>query len=231
MEKPKKWCLAAAVFAVISMLALAPVYGLPSSKEVDQVVQHKEYVLGFDFETNCALWVSYDLTPDEYKNINAVERKDNFRPDALVAIEHRVVAADYKKSGYDKGHLVPADHFEYSFDAMNDTFFMSNMVPQTHKMNAGQWKAIEADMHDDKAKRATTIYRICGPIFDGKAPVYIGSQHKIRVPSACYSIVYWKENGVWKFECYIVTQENEMRQSSVDEIAKLTKIDFDLLKE
>ena len=68
----------------------------------------------------------------------SVDRKDNFREDKAVTTGSATLN-DYKKSGYDRGHMAPAADFRWSFDAMNDTFYLSNMCPQTHAFNAGIW--------------------------------------------------------------------------------------------
>lgn len=37
---------------------------------------------------------------------------------------------DYRGSGYDRGHQVPAADCKFSQEAMNETFYLSNMCPQ-----------------------------------------------------------------------------------------------------
>ena len=68
--------------------------------------------------------------------------RDSFIEDPLVKTE----SADwrnYKKSGYDKGHLCPAGDMKISEESYNDTFFTSNISPQKHDFNAGIWNNLE----------------------------------------------------------------------------------------
>ena len=55
---------------------------------------------------------------------------------------------DYNKSGYDKGHLVPAEDMEYDKESMNNSFVWWNCVPQTPKLNRGNWRVEEEKWHD-----------------------------------------------------------------------------------
>ena len=47
-------------------------------------------------------------------------------------------------SGYDKGHMAPANDFTRSIEAMRATFVLTNSVPQKHGVNGGLWAQLEA---------------------------------------------------------------------------------------
>lgn len=55
---------------------------------------------------------------------------------------------NYIKSGYDKGHLVPAEDMAISKEAMNNSFVWWNCVPQTPKLNRGNWRIEELKWHN-----------------------------------------------------------------------------------
>lgn len=42
----------------------------------------------------------------------------------------RAKLQDYFRSGYDRGHMVPAADAKFSQDAMDETFLLSNIAPQ-----------------------------------------------------------------------------------------------------
>jgi endonuclease G len=86
-------------------------------------------------------WVSYPLGPNELRN--CVERKDNFRPDQAIPREERSELADYKGSGFDRGHLSPAGDNKWLFNAMSDSFLLSNISPQPPRFNQGIWSRLE----------------------------------------------------------------------------------------
>lgn len=45
---------------------------------------------------------------------------------------HRATNADYRGSGFDRGHLAAAANHKWSQKAMADTFYLSNVAPQVH---------------------------------------------------------------------------------------------------
>ena len=59
--------------------------------------------------------------------------------------------------------MAPAADFRWSFDAMNDTFYLSNMCPQTHAFNAGIWSDLEEAIRSI-AYEDETIYVVTGPV-------------------------------------------------------------------
>ena len=51
----------------------------------------------------------------------------------------------YKEPGqrYDRGHLVPANHLDYSKKAIKQSNYMTNILPQAANMNRGAWLLTE----------------------------------------------------------------------------------------
>jgi DNA/RNA endonuclease G (NUC1) len=54
----------------------------------------------------------------------------DFKEDKGLDAALRSRLADFKGSGYDKGHLAPAANHKGSQAAMDDTFVLSNISPQ-----------------------------------------------------------------------------------------------------
>ena len=55
----------------------------------------------------------------------------------------RATHNDYTRSGYDRGHLVPAADRSASISSMKSTFIMTNVCPQVPSLNRGEWKRLE----------------------------------------------------------------------------------------
>lgn len=55
----------------------------------------------------------------------------------------RATHNDYTRSGYDRGHMVPAGDRSSSISSMKSTFIMSNVCPQVPSLNRGEWKRWE----------------------------------------------------------------------------------------
>ena len=56
--------------------------------------------------------------------------KSNFTEDESLPAMFRAKLQDYFRSGYDRGHMVPAADAKLSQDAMDETFMLSNIAPQ-----------------------------------------------------------------------------------------------------
>ncbi len=133
-----------------------------------------------------AEWSAYRL--DESQLVKNASRSNDFRPDPKISTGSASLA-DYKASGYDRGHLSPAADFSYSQNAMSETFYMSNMSPQKGSFNRGIWKDLEAQVRD-WAKKFGRVYVVSGPILEKPAESYdsIG-QNKVSVPEYYYKVI------------------------------------------
>lgn len=101
-------------------------YGLPG---LAQLKSRESYVLSYDPRTRCALWVVEQLRPERLRG-DGDRRSCDFREDESVHAYHRATNADYRGSGFDRGHLAAAANHRWSQKAMDDTFYLSNVAPQ-----------------------------------------------------------------------------------------------------
>ena len=139
--------------------------GTASSKWI--TVCHAGQVVGFNTERNVSDWVAFRLRKEDLLK-SVVERKDRFRGDPDIPSQHRVVYDDYKKTGYDRGHLAPAASMKWSKAAMDDSFLMSNIAPQVGKgFNQGIWKILERRMRQWACERGT-LYIVTGPLYESQ---------------------------------------------------------------
>lgn len=104
-------------------------------------------------------WVAWRLTSDD---IGKLDRIDSFRPDERIpASWGRVVPTDYTGTGFDRGHLCPSADREGSLKAMESTFLMTNIAPQTPDLNRGPWEKLESYLRT-LARRRQNLYIIAG---------------------------------------------------------------------
>ena len=158
--------------------------GAPSTSVSSVTLCRNEYISVYDPARKVPLVVAEKLQPAEFDG--AVSRSDNFQPDPDLADSQKAELNDYRKSGYARGHMAPAADFSGSENAMNQSFYLSNMVPQDTGMNSGIWASLESATRSC-AKQLGSLYVLTGPIFEGKAK-YVGL-HNVAVPSSLYKIV------------------------------------------
>ena len=160
------------------------IYGFPGTQ--GKILYRKGYVLDYNPATKDAVWASYHLT-DTYLVANT-PRSNDFRPDPDLPVGQRAELSDYRKSGYDRGHLVPAEDMRRGPQTESETFLLSNMTPQVGEgFNRGIWEKLESKVRL-WAKQRKNIYVIDGPIFTGANHKTIGANH-VAVPDKFYKIV------------------------------------------
>lgn len=192
---------------------------------VNQVVNHKIYTLSYNETHEQADWVAYKL----YKNsINeSVKRKDNFRQDPLIVTESATLS-DYKKSGYDRGHLAPAKTMSFSKQTMSESFFMSNMSPQLPSFNRGVWKRLEERVRQ-WIKVSDSLYVVTGPVLKDSLG-FIG-ENKVTIPNAYYKVVIrFKNKNLTGIGFLLNNKKSSERISTftvaIDSIEEITGINF-----
>lgn len=116
------------------------------------------------------------------------KRTNDFRPDPEI-LGGSATLADYKRSGYDRGHLTPAGDMVFSREAMSETFYMSNMCPQAAAFNRGIWKDLE-DQVREWVRLYGTAYVVSGPVLSKPAEECpsIG-ESKVAVPEFFYKVI------------------------------------------
>lgn len=199
---------------------------IPKIKKKDQVVRHTAYTLSYCEAHEQAYWVAYCLTKEQVISKNS-ERGNNFRPDPDVSTGS-ATAADYQKSGYDRGHLAPAADMAWSDTAMSESFYFSNMSPQLPGFNRGVWKRLE-DQVRQWAIAYDTLYIATGPILTDSLPT-IGP-NEVSVPKFYYKALLRTSHNDTTAIAFVLPNESSSADLmsfaiTVDELEKMTGIDF-----
>ncbi|MCD7710867.1 MAG: DNA/RNA non-specific endonuclease [Porphyromonadaceae bacterium] len=149
-----------------------------------RICRYTGHTLSYNRRWRLPNWVAYELLESELKSV--VDRKDNFRPDKSPDLQPQAGVADYRHSGYDRGHMAPAGDMLWNADAMSETFYFTNICPQTPALNRGDWMQLENRVRD-WAYRDSAILIVCGPLVSPRDGT-IGPD-RVVVPSAFYKVV------------------------------------------
>lgn len=136
----------------------------------DTIINREWYQSYFNQAHSTVSFVRYQL----YKGGGSVSRKGMTW---VHSVGDRVFP--YAHSGYDKGHLAPAQDFAWSRAAMLSTFDYCNALPQAPALNRGAWKKLETKVRS--WSQSDTLSIECGGLsFDFKSKM---------VPKYFYKIV------------------------------------------
>ncbi|XP_061460175.1 endonuclease G, mitochondrial [Rhineura floridana] len=230
-RQPKEEEEAAAEGGLLSRLPVVPVvaaaealargggelakYGLPG---LSQVRSRESYVLCYDPRARSALWVVEQLNAATLSGSSERAACD-FLEDDSVHEYHRASNADYRGSGFDRGHLAAAANHKWSQKAMAETFYLSNVAPQNPHLNQNAWNNLEKYCRS-LTKFNKNVYVCTGPLFlprmepDGKMYVkyqVIGRSH-VAVPTHFFKVlILEKPSGEIELHSYV------MPNSPVDE--------------
>lgn len=193
------------------------------------LVAREGYALEHSCQDLVPLWVCERITPEELTG--EAKRRDKFKPDPELEETCRAELADYKRSGFDRGHQAPADNQRAVQTLKDETFFLSNMAPQVGpRFNQQIWRELE-DMANDPVEQgeAGSVFVVTGGFFydpeeedpataDGLITVQRIGDARVAVPTHFYKIVAIEPpDGTeedWRVVGFVM--ENRKHQSPYD---------------
>ncbi|KAF2766580.1 hypothetical protein EJ03DRAFT_329958 [Teratosphaeria nubilosa] len=173
-------------------------YGFPGP--VNDLRSTSSLTSAFDRARRNPHWVAEHITPASLLMQNGDRRHSVFTEDDSIPEKFRAKLKDYFRSGYDRGHQVPAADAKWSQTAMDSTFALSNMCPQVGEgFNRDYWAHFE-----DFCRRLTSFYPsvriVTGPLYlpkrdavDNKWRVsyeVIGHPPNVAVPTHFYKVIF-----------------------------------------
>lgn len=161
---------------------------------------------------------------------------DPFQPDPDLEPGERTELQDYYGIPYQRGHICASSDRLNSRDANEQTFYLSNIMPQTSALNEGIWNDMETQVQawgrNDKFRR--TMYVIKGGTIDEKN-IKTTTSSGLIVPKYFFMALLCEDNdgkfhamGFW-VEHTSQTHKGEPLQGyavNIDRLESLTGIDF-----
>lgn len=171
-------------------------YGAPGP--TNDLASRTSFISVYDRRMRNPAWVAEHITAESLSGAKGDRKNSVFLEDQAVPEIFRARLKDYFRSGYDRGHMAPAADAKFNQQAMDETFYLTNMCPQVGEgFNRDYWAHLE-----DFCRRLTAKYRsirvITGPLYlpkldsDGKYRVsyeVIGSPPNVAVPTHFYKII------------------------------------------
>jgi endonuclease G len=150
-----------------------------SSPQDDLILLRSQYVNSYNVFRNGPNWVAWHLVASDVGN---VDRQNDFRADTMLpSTAFHVTPADYDNQGFDRGHMCNSEDRSDTLENNQATFFMSNMLPQKHELNAGAWEGLEAYSRSLVAQ-GSELYIVAGGAYSAACNTHTSSRG--NAPSA-----------------------------------------------
>ena len=150
----------------------------------ETLLRYEGMTISFNPDTPQPNWASWELLASEATG--DAPRSDSFAPDPEV--EGCATLSDYRRSGYDRGHMAPAGDMKWSAEAMRQSFLLTNVCPQKGDLNRGAWQKLEEKCRQ-KALTDSAVIIVCGPVFlPGEGIERIGATG-VAVPRRFFKVI------------------------------------------
>lgn len=200
---------------------------IPSFSRSEDINKYKGFTVSYNHTTLVPNWVAYELTSSEldgdYDNKNS-----NFSRDPNL-IGSQASREDYSNSGWDKGHMAPKADMRWSSQAYWQSHYFTNICPQNHKFNAGDWNTLEKSVRN-WARKYERIWIVCGPIFTTHQYGTIG-QAKVQVPDKFFKALLIKNGNDYESIAFVMPNNGQHHPQnsyamSVDQLEEIIQRDL-----
>jgi len=183
-------------------------------------VKHGNYESVFSLDKKYPVLVEWWVTKAKLTCATPVKRHDRFVADPALPKDSNL-EADYRGSGFDRGHLSPAADARCNAIHMEESFYFTNMAPQTPALNRGQWKNVE-ELTRQLALQHDSVFVRAG---------CVGQSHTIQrlaIPTHCWKVLMVKKTK--ETQAYVFPNSTTKTQSfmlhvvPLDSVRKLTKL-------
>ncbi len=168
-----------------SLLLLVTLSQISYSQNV--TIRHDYYTTTFSESLRIPVVVKWWLTKEMVNCLEHFKRTNKFTPDPELP-KHTNLNKDYTRSGYDRGHNMPAEDNACTMTGMEQCFYYSNMCPQTPRLNRGIWKKLETYTRE-LARQDDSVLVWCGSVANSGQTI---GPDKVAVPDYCWKIIFVK---------------------------------------
>lgn len=200
---------------------------LPALNGDDIVIFHTGYTVSYNAQAHIPEWVAYELTAEELEG--DLDRDDiKFQMDP----QYRGVQAmreDYAGSGWTRGHMACAGDFEWDIDAMEETFYLTNICPQDEELNRGDWNYLEKQVRR-WARQYGKVWVVSGPVIGSGKYGTIGD-NDVTVPDSFFKAVLIEKGNTFHAIAFVMGNDSQRYYLSdcsvtVNELEEMTGFDF-----
>jgi endonuclease G, mitochondrial len=187
-------------------------------------LEYLGFTIWLDCEKRGAVKFQYNAQHDTGNE----PRSKSFKFDPNVPKECQQTSIAAYGQGYDRGHQVPANHLDYSPEAIKESNYITNILPQTSQMNRGAWLRTEEII---ECYRDIDELLVIGGVVWGNNPDddYFIQSHHVKTPDAFWKVVIRGTGQDERAIAWVVPNSKDATKKrldsylvSVDELEKIT---------
>lgn len=192
----------------------------------------------YSYKYKHSYWIAYRFDNTTGGNVG---RNEAYKPDPELPSQYAAKHNDYTNSGYTRGHLCASSDRQYSKEANQQTFYMSNISPQSgngFNQSGSAWNTGEDKVQAwgyNISRSTDTLYVVKGgTIGEGMIKGYI--KNEIAIPKYFFMAVLFRSGDNYKAIGFYMPHENlkddpdkkdpKKYLMSIDALEQETGIDF-----
>jgi endonuclease G len=174
----------------LALAALLPIAVSAAPAPATIQINYTDFTIWLDCNKHGAVKFQYNTRPDNGVGI----REPNFTFDANVPKQCQQTSTKTYGGNYDRGHLVPENHLDYSVIAMREANHITNILPQTSTMNRGAWLLTEEIIECYRDNNSLTV--IGGPVWGtNKSNDLFVKSHGVETPDSFWKVILNNSTG------------------------------------
>jgi endonuclease G len=181
----------------------ADIQSIFTEKNCDLILQDF-FTTCYNFERRSALAVYTEVEGAKVSG-EGIDKRPSFYTDKRIPKGYEITTQDYSNTGYDRGHFGASDaSFDWDQEALNSTYKMSNIVPQTPRAN--RYKFVALEKHEREMAVKYGVLETVSIAFWNDRPKKIG-ENEMHVPSAFAKVFTSKKDNY--LECFLIWNNDD----------------------
>ena len=195
------------------------------------------FSMEYDKSKKHSRWIAFRF--DNQTRQQNVSRSDEpFAADPSIPIQYQRTSSDFgNRFGYYRGHICASADRLYSREVNEQTFYYTNMSPQSWNFNGGIWLSLEGKVQSwgRSCTASDTLYVVKGGTIDKEEQIrgYINNDLSKPIPKYYYMALLFKKGDSFKAIAFWMEHSDTPKTTklvnyalSIDELEEKTGINF-----
>ena len=195
------------------------------------------FSMEYDKSKKHSRWIAFRFD-NQTKQQNVSRSDEPFDADPSIPIQYQRTSSDFgNRLGYYRGHICASADRLYSREVNEQTFYYTNMSPQSWNFNGGIWLSLEGKVQSwgRSCTASDTLYVVKGGTIDKEDQIrgYISNDLSKPIPKYYYMALLFKKGDSFKAIAFWMEHSDTPKSTklvdyalSIDELEEKTGIDF-----